>query len=191
VFCCECRVYFATPLHCTRESAGSQLKLRPRRLLGQRWRGLYGIYALSGSYQSMALRSRACPRANSSCHGQADAIAIVAGQAEHVIHPVGFAPCHQGLAGEAGSAPQRCSRCAWKPLLTWACNITVPCCARLPSTASTWWQKYRQVVLDSVPHGVPRRRHGGLALRPSLVAQLSRHCPRQRRSDAPDQKSDN
>ena len=50
---------------------------RPRRHLGQRWRGLYGTYALSGSYQPMALRSRACARANSSCHGQADAMAIL------------------------------------------------------------------------------------------------------------------
>ena len=39
--------------------------------------GQYGIYALSGSYQAIALRSRAWASANSSCHGQADAIAIL------------------------------------------------------------------------------------------------------------------
>ncbi len=37
---------------------------------------------------------------------------VVAGQAEHVIHPVGSAPRHQGLAGEAEIAAQQ-NACSW------------------------------------------------------------------------------
>jgi hypothetical protein len=51
-------------------------KLRPAAILAALV-GQYGACALTGSYQAMALRNRACARANSSFHGQADAIATL------------------------------------------------------------------------------------------------------------------